>query len=96
MRLPGVNIGDSHDAAPQTLVDLLPTSLKSLEITDVVHAFVLHLIAELRLLVTQHTTIIPQFERIVFYLQQPEWRLAKLLTDNLDPGQRTAKEVMMK
>ncbi|PIG83543.1 glyceraldehyde-3-phosphate dehydrogenase [Aspergillus arachidicola] len=96
MRLPGVNTGDSHDAAPQSLVDLSPTSLKSLEITDVVHAFVLHLIAELSLLVTQHTTIIPQFERIVFYLQQPEWRLAMFLTDNLNPDQRTASGVMLK
>ncbi|BAE63477.1 unnamed protein product [Aspergillus oryzae RIB40] len=83
MRLPGVNIRDSHDAAPQCLVDLLPTSLKSLEITDVVQAFILGLISELRLLVRQHTTIIPQFKRIVLHLQEGELELAMLLIDDL-------------
>lgn len=83
MRLPGVNIRDSHDAAPQCLVDLLPTSLKSLEITDVVQAFILGLISELRLLVRQHTTIIPQFKRIVLHLQEGELELAMFLIDDL-------------
>ncbi|KAB8277882.1 hypothetical protein BDV30DRAFT_234293 [Aspergillus minisclerotigenes] len=83
MRLRGVNIRDSYDAAPQCLVDLLPTSLKSLEITDVVQAFILGLISELRLLVRQHTTIIPQFKRIVLHLQERQLELAMFLIDDL-------------
>lgn len=46
-------------------------------------AFILGLISELRLLVRQHTTIIPQFKRIVLHLQEGELELAMLLIDDL-------------
>lgn len=39
VRLPDANISDSRDAAPRSLVDILPSTLRSLEITEVVQIY---------------------------------------------------------
>ncbi|KAE8139515.1 hypothetical protein BDV38DRAFT_291236 [Aspergillus pseudotamarii] len=84
VRLPDANIRDSFDATPRSLVDILPTSLKSLEITNVLHRYLPNLISELEVLVRLHPTVMPQFERIMLHLQDQEGELAKFLIGNLE------------
>ncbi|KNG90099.1 hypothetical protein ANOM_002085 [Aspergillus nomiae NRRL 13137] len=69
VQLPNTNIEDRYGAAPQSLLDLLPASLKSLEITDVVHIYFPELVSALEELVRLHVTFMPEFERLVLYLQ---------------------------
>ncbi|GAB1205853.1 hypothetical protein APSETT445_004532 [Aspergillus pseudonomiae] len=69
VQLPNTNIEDRYGAAPQSLLDLLPPSLKSLEITDVVHIYFPELVSALEELVRLHVTFMPMFERRVLYSQ---------------------------